>query len=223
MQSHQHIQKGFRRFQLKAIGVMAILIGPAVLFDTTIVYGLPFPRSISETATIANQTSPILPFCLGALALFSLTYAFIHNYDRLDQIFTIGIFIGFTIVAMQMCASPFITDTSRVGILGISENISSILHNLGAVIGFCCMILWIIICFTKSDMIVHEQTKEKRFRNNCYLYLGIAMILSMLFFLLDYTGIFGDDFPVVFVAECFMLILGGIACLIKGGVVFRDK
>lgn len=223
MNEQFHIGKGFRRFQLKMMGYMAILIGPIVLFDTMVIYGLPFPKSISETATIANKTAAILPFFLGALALFSLTYAIKHGYDRMDKIFTTGMFSGFTCVALQMCSSPYITDPSQVGVLGVTESLSGTIHRIGAITGFSCMMLWIMLCFTKSDKKDNEQTREKKLRNTCYFYLSTAMMLSLFLFLFNNIGVFGDNFPVVFVAECFILTFGGIACLIKGGLTLNDR
>jgi len=215
-------KKGFRRFQLKAMGIIAIFIGPVVLFAAMVIHGLPFPLSISETATIANRTAPILPFCLGALALFALTYAIVHAYDRMDRVVTAGMFAGFTVVAMQMCASPYV-DLERVGLLGVSPSMSGVVHNIGAVVGFGCMIIWIMLCFTKSDRAKNKRTKEKRKRDIICFWLSIAMVLSLALFVFNKMGMLGDDFPVVFVAECFMLTFGGIACLIKGGAFLRDK
>lgn len=214
-------KKSFRRFQLNAMGFVAIFIGPAILFSTTQIHHLPFPRSISETATVANRTDSALPFCLGALALFSLTYAAVHAYDRLDKILPIGMFSGFTVVALQMCGSPYI-EVERVGFLGVSESASNLLHSGGAVVGFGCMILWVILCFTKTDK-TNKPTKEKRLRNACYGWLGTGMILSLFLFVFHLVGWIDDHFPVVFVAECMMLTFGGVACLIKGGLFLKDK
>ena len=108
-------KKGFRRFQLKVMGFIAVFIGPVALVSTILIHTLPFPSSISETATIANRTSPILPFCLGALALFALSYAITYAYDRLDRVLTSCIFAGFTVAALQMSASPYV-EINNVGI-----------------------------------------------------------------------------------------------------------
>lgn len=217
-----HSREGLRSFQLKVMGFIAIFIGPIVLFVTMAIYDLPFPQSISETATIPNKTAPILPFCLGALALFALSYAIVHVYDRMDRILTTGMFVGFTIVALQMCKSPYI-DARRVGAFGVTESTSNMLHGVGAVAGFGCMIMWVMLCFTKSDKRKHEHTKEKKLRNNCYFWLGLAMLLSLMLFVVKHIGLLGGGFPVVFTTECFMLTFGGVACLIKGGLFLRDK
>ena len=222
MTEYVRIKKGFRQFQLKTMGIVAIFIGPVVLFATMVIHNLPFPQSISETATIANRTAPILPFCLGALALFALTYAIIHAYDKIDRVVTGGMFTGFTVVAMQMCYSPYI-EVQQVGMLGLSPHVSNLFHTIGAVIGFGCMIIWIMLCFTKSDKSKNAQTKEKRLRDICYFGLGTAMVFSLFLFVYDFMGLLGNDFPVVFVTECLMLTFGGVACLLKGGFFLGDK
>jgi len=216
------VRKTFRRFQLETMGFVAIFIGPLVLFTTSITYGLAFPQSISETGTIANRAGPILPFCLGALALFALTYAIVYAYDKMDKIFTIGMASGFTIVAMQMCSSEYI-NLARVGLLGVSPQASHMIHIVGAIVGFGSMILWVMLCFRKSDKRKGQRTREKETRNNVYFYFGLAMLLSLGLFILNSAGVFGEGFPIVFVAECAMLLFGGIACLIKGGLFLADK
>jgi len=215
-------QKTFRQFQLITMGFVAIFIGPLVLFTTSVTYKLCFPNSISETATISNRAGPILPFCLGALALFALTYAIVYAYDKMDKIFTVGMASGFTMVAMQMCKSRYI-EFPRVGLLGVTPGVSHTLHMIGALVGFGSMIFWIMLCFRKSDKRKDLQTKEKQLRNKVYFYSGIAMILSLGVFIFDLIGVFGENFPTVFVAECAMLFIGGCACVIKGGLCFKDK
>jgi len=214
--------KEFRKFQLICLGWIAIGIAPVVLFFTIVVHRLPFLHSISESGTIANAVSPILPFCLGALSLFSLTYAIKYKYDKTDVVLTSLMFAGFTAVAMQMCLSPYAVG-NKIGVLALSPETSGIVHNVGALVGFGGMILWITLCFTKSDKRKREQTKEKRERNIIYRNIGICMITSLAIFIFDWIGIFGDSFPTVFVVEAVMLTFGGVACLIKGGMFLTDK
>ncbi len=204
------------------MGFVALSLGPLTLFATMFVYRLPFLHSISESATIANQVSPLLPYCLGALALFSLTYAIMHRYNDLDAMLTGCMFAGFTAVAMQMCRSPYITE-DKVGLLGLSERVSNMVHDAGAIIGFGSMILWILMCFKQSDVPAAKRTREKRLRNNAYTALGMAMLASLLLFLLKDEGLFAPDFPMLFIVECLMLTFGGLACLLKGGFMLKDK
>ena len=204
------------------MGFIAIFIGPFLLAAVSLIHRLPFPRSISETATVGNRTGMILPFMLGCLALYALSYAVAYSYDKWDRVFTAGMFSGFLVVAMQPSSSPYV-DTERVGLLGLSESWSGILHCIGAVVGFGSMVFWVMLCFRKSDKLKRERTAEKNKRNTIYFWLGVAMILSLLLFLIDLTGVFGTGFPVVFVTEWVMLTFGGVACLFKGGLFLRDS
>ena len=215
-------QKGFRKFQLKVMGFIAVFIGPVVLISTMLVHRLPFPASISETATIANKTSAILPFCLGALALFALSYAIRHAHDWLDRVILSCMFAGFTVVALQMTTSPYVM-IDGVGILGLSKAASGALHTVGAVVGFGAMILWVMICFTKSEFPQSLRAPQKHTRNRLYFGLGLAMLFSLSLFIFNFFGFLGYGFPVVFVAEWAMLTFGGIACWLKGGLFLYDK
>jgi hypothetical protein len=187
-----------------------------------VIHGLPFPGSISETGTAANMSSPILPFCLGAFALFSLTYAVLHGHDKLDSVLPSLMCAGFTVVAMQMCDSPYI-EVERVGLLGLSRQWSGTVHTIGALAGFGAMICWILFCFTKSDLPRHRQTQEKRTRNHVYSVLGMLMVASLTLFALQRFGLTREGFAVVFWTEVLMLTFGGVACLVKGGFALRDK
>ncbi|MDR2569159.1 MAG: hypothetical protein LBD23_02525 [Oscillospiraceae bacterium] len=79
-EKNQNTESDFRKFQLLLLGLISISIGPAVLFFTMIVHDLPMLNSISESGTIPNAVSPILPFALGALALFALSYSLKYAY-----------------------------------------------------------------------------------------------------------------------------------------------
>jgi len=205
------------------MGIIALALPPLAIVLVMVVYGLPAPESISQTATIAAQTDFLLPLCLGALALFSLTYAIEFSYaDKLDKILTACMFGGFLLVAVQPCASHYIT-AERVGLLGVTQQISHIIHSAGAIVGFGGMILWIMLCFTKSDKPKVKQTVQKRVRNTIYYWIGWFMLGSLLIFIFDVIGFFGTDFPVLFIIEWYMLGFGGIACLLKSGAFLRDR
>jgi len=210
------VRRSYRQFQLCAMGIVAILIAPFALVDAMVVHGLPFPVSISETGTMANTVSPILPLCLGALALFSLTYAVKHKYSSLDSIFTTGIFVGFILVAVQMCKSPYV-DGDSVGVFGLTPAASNVVHLIGAFLGFASLIGWVVVCFPKSNMPPENQTCEKRLRNKWYFAIGSFMSVALALFVLDLCGFLGASFPVVFVIEWTILTLMGVACCIKGG------
>ena len=215
-------RKGFRRFQLLCMGWVSIAIAPAVLITATAVHGYPFPQSISETATMANTAAPILPFALGALALFSLSYAVRYAYDYFwDRVFTLFMFAGFTVVAMFPCASPYV-EGQGAGVIAVTPEVSGWLHNAGALVGFGAIICWILICFRKSDLPKRARTGQKNRRNVCYSFFGWGMLGAMAVFASDLLGLFGDGFPVVFAVEVILLVFAGAACLLKSGLVLKD-
>jgi hypothetical protein len=216
------VRETFRRVQLVTMGLVAIGLAPVVVLFTTVVHRLPMPQSISETATMANQVGPILPFCLGALALFALTYGIVSRYTRLDTVFTTGICLGFTVVAFQMCASPYVT-TQRVGVFALSPGASNVVHYIGATIGFACLILWVMVCFTKSNRPKAQRGQRKRWRDRVYLTLGSATSLALVVLLADAAGWLPTDFPTPLVAEAIILAFLGAACCVKGGLVLKDR
>ena len=211
-----------RNIQLIIMGIVAIIIGPVVAGVTTLVHGLPFPMSISETGTIANQSAPLLPFFLGMLAIFALGYSLTYAYSKIDSVFTGLMFVGFGVVALQMCASVYITQET-VGAFGLSPSMSAIFHNVGAFVGFGALICWVMLCFTKSDKPKNERTKEKRLRNVLYWGFGITGTICLALLILSNLGIIKSNFPMVFVLEIVVLTFCGIACLVKGEVALKDK
>jgi len=130
-------------------------------------------------------------------------------------------FAGFTLVAMQMSTSPYITNY-YVGVLGLPMRLSNVVHSVAAVIAFGAMTLWILVCFNKSNLPADKQTPQKKLRNKLYTILGTCMIASLYLFALYLAGLLSANFPIVFVVEFLMLTFGGIACLIKGGMFLKD-
>ena len=212
-----------RWFQLRVMGIVSLVLPPFAIILVMLIHGLPMPMSISETATMVDASEFLLPLCLGAYSLLSLTYALHYSYDDiLDKIITASMCGGFFLVAVQKCASPYVTGTS-IGLFRLTPEWSHIVHCVGAVVGFGAMILWIMLCFSKSNKPKKKQTKQKRLRNNLYYGFGWAMIASLGIFAFDLFGLLGSGFPTTFIAEWILLTFGGVACLIKGGAFLRDK
>lgn len=215
-------RKKFRNFQLKFMGWVSICIAPVTALFTVIVHRLPFPMSISETGTIANKVSPILPFALGALALFGLAYGIHLAHDTLDTWMAVSMAIGFTLVAAQPVTSAY-TVQEGLGIFNLSHTMTDVFHYFGALVGFSAMIVWVSVCFTKSNKAPHFQTPEKRKRNVCYMLLAVVMLLSLLLFVANAGGKFGTEFPIIWLVEAIILCCAGVALLIKGGMFLKDK
>jgi len=214
--------KNFRNFQLKFMGWIAIMIAPVVAVITTAVHGLPFPASISETGTIANRVSPVLPFALGTLALFALSYAIYLAYDALDAAVTFLMAAGFIFVAVFPIASQYVVD-ERIGLFAVSHELSNALHYAGALTGFAAMTVWVGVCFRRSSYSKINQTPEKRIRNVLYAVTTVFMIIAVALFAAHVFGLFGDNSPSMFAAQAVLLTSSGVSILVKGGVALVDR
>lgn len=209
--------------QLFILGILSLIIAPLVVFVTCILYKLPFPESISETATISNRSSVILPTTLGALAIFGLTYK--SKYKSLGDTMCARIMgIGFLLVALQLCFSGRYIEFSRVGAFALPPYISNIVHCFGALVGFGSLLIWQRFYFTKtSDK--ENMTKEKIKRNRVYKICSLLTILGIIVFILGSLHLVPQNFPYVFVAEAIILTLAGISCIVKSEMlnILRDK
>ena len=222
MKHDYKIKKTFRSFQLALMALVAIAIAPltAVL---TLMHGYGFPKSISITATIANQTGPILPFILGAFCLYALSYSLICPYDKQDRVVSIIMAIGFALVSFFPCESSYISaDLETVGIIGVSQIASKWIHNIGALVGFGSLILW-VSKFMKSNVPRAHRTKEKLIRNKFYKVAVLIMTPLMLPSILVLFNGLSDGFPFVFVCEAVILTLASGACAVKAGFFWADE
>ncbi|MDR0889877.1 MAG: hypothetical protein LBM28_04420 [Oscillospiraceae bacterium] len=203
---------------MKFMGIIALTLGIVCVLDTTFVYGYPFITSISESATIGNKTGMLLPFALGCMFTFCFSYVGYNETER-SLVHTMGYF--FLLVAMQICASPYVTE-NKVGLLGLRPVLSNSIHSISAIIGFGLMWIWVMFFFTKSTP-NGTVTRQKRMRNKLYYTMGILMFFGFLLLILGRLGAFRSGFPYTWLAEEFILIPAGIAILVKSGVFLRDK
>ena len=204
----------YSHVQLAFLGFVALLIGIVCMLDVTLVYGLPALTSISESATTGNDAGMLLPFALGCMFTFGISYV---GYCKVERILTRVMAVGFLVVAMQICDSVYVV-TERVGLLGLPPGISHTLHVAGAVLGFGSMFIWIAFFFTRG---VPNPTRQKLKRNYIYVICATLMASGIILFILGMFGVVGAYN--VFIAEEFMLIPAGIACIVKSELVMKDK
>ncbi|NLB28777.1 MAG: hypothetical protein GX823_00890, partial [Clostridiales bacterium] len=110
----------YSHVQLAFLGFVALLIGIVCMLDVTLVYGLPALTSISESATTGNDAGMLLPFALGCMFTFGISYV---GYCKVERILTRVMAVGFLVVAMQICDSVYVV-TERVGLLGLPPGVS---------------------------------------------------------------------------------------------------
>lgn len=200
--------------QLGFLGFVALVVGIMCLLDVTFVYGLPAITSISESATTGNRAGMLLPFALGCMFTFGISYV---GYCDTERILTRVMAFGFLAVAMQVCNSVYVTE-ARVGLLGLSPALSQAVHFAGAIAGFGSMFVWIAFFFTRG---VKDPTPEKIKRNKVFIACSALMAAGIILFVLGMFGVLGPYSA--FIAEEFMLVPAGFALIVKSGLLLRDK
>lgn len=204
----------YSHLQLAFLGFVAIIIGIVCMLDVTLVYGFPALTSISESATTGNSAGMLLPFALGCMFTFCISYV---GYCRSERILTRVMAVAFLVVAMQICDSAYVV-TDRVGMLGLTPAISNAVHIAAAVVGFGAMFIWIAFFFTRS---VQNPTREKVRRNYVYVICSTLMASGIILFVLGMFGVIGKYN--VFIAEEFMLMPAGFSLLVKSGLLMKDR
>ena len=206
-----------KHFQLAILGWIAILLAPLVWFSSFL-HGFDFPQSISETATMANTVSSLLPIALGALAIFSGTYGYKYSYDYIwDKILPYTMCVGFMLVAFYPTASVYVYQ-DHVGPIPVTPETAYIIHMIGALVGFGALIAWILVCFTKSDP-TREITKQKLYRNLIYIIMGAFILICLPILILAFTDQLQPNFALVSWLETVILFGAGLCCLVKSGLI----
>jgi len=204
-----------RYFQLKTMSIVAFVISPLVWF-LTIAQGFPFPMSISETAAIGRPTSMILPYGLGVVGVLALMYGIKYNYDFWDRWLPISVFAGFTIVALFPLSETIQT------LFGLSQRAVDAIHYIGAILGFLGAMLWVLLCFTKSNGTWECRTKHKKVRDIIYVSMGASITMCIPILVLQLAGQLHMDFAIVFWLEAIALTGLAVAFGVKGRLFRRQ-
>jgi phosphate/sulfate permease len=154
---------------------------------------------------------------LFSAAVFLICYGIINPYRYwLDGLTAITAGVCFILIACFPCGD---TELSRVGLLCLPVEISAIVHNLSAVVGFASLAVMVALCFTKTV----ETTKAKYRRNQVYRVCAFIMAAVMGVFAVGaFTGLNGKG-PFILVYETLLLWATGVAWFTKAGIIFKDK
>ena len=203
--------------QLAFLGFVSFFIGVVCMISLVFVYGYDPLTSISESATTGNAAGMILPFALGCMFTYTIGYL---GYCLSERIIARLMGICFFVVAMQICNSLYVTEP-YVGILGLSPELSNIIHVYAAALGFGLMFVWITFYFTRSNKEKTERTKQKNIRNKIYIACGSAMFCGIAMLIIGSFVSMGQY--IVFIGEEFILIPAGFAIIVKSGLILKDK
>jgi hypothetical protein len=175
----------------------------------------------SISATYYTNAGPLFVAIMGAVGLFLITYQGYKSNSinwlnrNLDAIINTASGILALVIAFFPCSA---TDLSYVGILYLPLSVSSLIHNIAACVFFLLLAVNILFLFTKS---ISWPTKQKITRNLVYricgsgilVFIGIQAILTV-------SPLSG---PYTLINEAGMLLCFGIAWLIKGEALLKDK
>ena len=160
------------------------------------------PESISATYYVAQCVTPFM-IILGSAAILLICY---KGYEKIDDILLTcsGIF------GLLVCLFPTYNQMyERVGTFQVPVNVSSMIHNISAIVFFGLLAYNSFFLFTKTN---GDVTKNKKIRNIIYRVCGIGMIASFALMLLP-------SFPcIIWVVETVALFFFGISFLTKADI-----
>lgn len=161
-----------------------------------------FPASISATWYTNACTSFMI--ILGSASFLLICY---RGYTKLDDILLTCSGIAGLLVCLFPTAIP--EYPGKIGTFLVDCNISSMIHNVSAVVFFALLAYNSFFLFTKSS---GEMTKKKKIRNVIYRICGVGMIASFVLLLLP---AFYIQFWLV---EAIALFFFGISFLTKADI-----
>ena len=160
------------------------------------------PPSISATWYTNACTSFMI--ILGSASFLLICY---EGYTKVDDILLTCSGIAGLCICLFPCSVAEVT--GKVGTFMIDRDISSIIHNVSAVIFFGLLAYNSFFLFTKSS---GEMTRNKKIRNIIYRVCGVGMIGSFLFILLP-------DFRIkIWLVETIALFFFGVSFLTKADI-----
>ena len=161
-----------------------------------------FPASIS--ATWYTNACTAFMIILGSASFLLICY---RGYSKLDDIVLTCTGIAGLLVCLFPTSIPEVQ--GKVGTFMIDRDVSSMWHNIGAIVFFALLSYNSFFLFTKSS---GEMTKKKKIRNVIYRICGVGMIASFLLLLLP------PFYIKYWLAEMFALFFFGISFLTKADI-----
>lgn len=156
-----------------------------------------WPGSISAT-WYTNASTPFM-IILGSASTLLMFY---HGYNLVDDILNTGA----GICGLLICLFPCWANIKVTGTFLIPTNISSVVHNISAIVFFVILAYNSFFQFTKSS---GEMDNKKKSRNIIYRICGIGMLASFAILLLP-------NFHIqVWLTEAFALTFFGISWITK--------
>jgi hypothetical protein len=203
---------------LKLIGALCISLPLVVILGGFIQNSFIVQSSLSAYY-YTNMRDYFVGFLVG-VGLFLIT---VKGYEKIDDI--MANISGICLIGVAIFPSTtFGAEVVKVGIFQINDNISGIIHNILACTCFVSLAFICLFLFTRHGD--EALSKEKTIRNTIYIICGIVMILGMVFDILShaiFTKKVLESLKHTLLTETILLFAFGIAWLVKGKTIFKDK
>lgn len=188
---------------------------PWIVLIQSYIFGYGFPDSISSTYYLAPTITPFM-IILGSAGILLISY---KGYNKQDDIIcTIAGIFGLFICLFPCETEELIEHWQNidipliVGTFQLPQNISSIIHNISAIVFFVLLAYNSYFLFTKSS---GEMTEKKKKRNIIYKVCGIGMVASFVFLIpVSIFKLWGG----IWVIEAVALTFFGISWLTKSDI-----
>lgn len=189
---------------------------PWLVLILSIVYGYPFPDSISATYYIDTCIVPFM-IILGSAGMLLISY---KGYDKQDDIICTLAGICGWLICIFPCDKSGAYTTELVGTFAIPAITSGWIHNISAIIFFMLLAYNSLFLFTKSS---GNMTEKKKKRNIIFKVCGIGMVIALVGIIpVSVLSIYGGTWFVEMIA----LTLFGISWLTKSNIctwLFAEK
>jgi len=199
----------------KLIGVLAMMFPLVLLLGYILGGGEGIPESLS--ITYWSNVRDVFTSMLITFSIFLFSY---KGYDKPDNYITNLSATSFLIVALFPCSHTIVQEYL---FSFIPVNISGIIHEVSAAIGFTLLGVMSLTQFTKG---YQSPTGHKVFRNRVYRFSGVTILCSISTMLV-LTLIPGlrfsiHSYGIWFLLESIILWCFGVSWLVKGGAILKD-
>ena len=201
----------------KAVGILGVALPFILLFTSLLSTCEVFP-SVSKYYHYNDFTRNIFVAILSIIGIFLFFYV---GYDRRDNI--LGNVASFFALATAFIPTTEINNEEMFSIRGA-------IHISCAIGFFICLIIFAYSQFTQTTPGT-KPSQEKLKRNRIYRWCAYIMAIpglgAVVLFCIGLgvpsVKIFMQKTPFLYIVETIMLIAFGVAWLVKGDALFRDK
>lgn len=190
--------------QRKVIGWLGLFLPLMCLAGGWMISDRPDEWWYSLSATY--HLTPVLTMMLSCSAIFLMTY---YGYDKGDRIINFSSGVCALFVILFPCNTTFLPQDAPIGFFQLMPATSHVIHTIAASVLFALFSINILVQFTKGN---------SRKKNRIFRICGWSMVTCLVCFLLVKVFHLVPRY-VTMIVEAILLILYGVAWLVKGKMI----